>query len=572
MIQLSKVYEKSVSSKYKRYFEQTSKFRKSFRRYSLDSHRIVSTHSGGFHPWETGEAGVPIGWLQAKNEIIVDHTDSHTLVIGPTGSKKSRLVAMPLIRILGGSKESMIVSDPKAELYNRTSGYLAQQGYEISVLNLRSPAYGNCWNPLAIPYSFFCNREIDRAYEFVNDIAENLIQTGKSNSEPFWDDSAGSLFFGLTVLLFKYCSDNNVDSKHVHIGNVVKLRDELFSKSKGGKDSWLWRYAKTDHIISSALIGTVETADVTREGILSGFDQKVRGFSIQPSLLDMLSASDITLDAIGQKPTAIFLLLPDEKTGYHGLVSLFVKQSYEYIIFKAQQESDDDGLHVGKLENRVNYVLDEFSSLPTVNDFPAMITASRSRNIRFTLIIQSKHQLLQRYKEETETIQTNCGNWLFLTSRELRLLEEISSLCGKTSEDNPKPVLSVAALQRLDKDAGEVLLLSGRSLPYITHLPDIKIYDNDCFSSCPILPRGARVLPLLDFKPALIADKVQDDNSKLRKKVDVEALLKKLDKKMEQFEEEEGQTKKEFAGESGGAQGSHVYDEVEGDRGGKDDI
>lgn len=111
------------------------------------------------------------------------------------------------------------------------------------------------------------------------------------------------------------------------------------------------------------------------------------------------------------------------------------------MIFDAQNRAERDGFNVGILSNRVNYVLDEFSSLPTIRDFPAMVTAARSRNIRFTLVIQSKHQLIQRYREETDTIQTNCNNWIFLTGRELQLLEEISSLCGKTLEDNPQPIL-----------------------------------------------------------------------------------------------------------------------------------
>ena len=290
-------------------------------------------------------------------------------------------------------------------------------------------------------------------------------------------------------------------------------------------------YAKTDHIIASSLIGTVETASDTKAGILSVFDQKVRMFSIQPNLMDMLGANDFDLSRIGVEPTAVFLIVPDEKTGYHGLVSLFIKQSYEYMIFDAQSEASRDGFHTSSLKNRVNYILDEFSSLPTIRDFPAMVTAARSRNIRFCLIIQSKHQLLQRYKEETETIQTNCNNWIFLTSRELQFLEEVSSLCGKTNNDNPQPVLSVADLQRLDKDSGEALLLCGRTKPCITKLADIEVYDKNQFSPQPIVARPTHQPPIIHVD-YLDNNLLQGQSLDETQGVDVHKLINQIDKKI----------------------------------------
>lgn len=529
---MSTLRNKSVSQQFSKYFEAIGNLEKNSKRYLLDKGKIVSTKNSE-KPWDLGKAGVPIFWDEKENAVGIDHSDSHTLVVGPTGSKKSRLVVMPLVRILGSAGESMIISDPKAEIYNRTVSYLEEKGYNISVLNLRSPLHGMRWNPLAIPYDFFLRGEIDKAYEFVNDIAENLIHTEQSQNDPFWDNSAGSFFFGLVLLLFKYCKDFNKDASNVHIGNVIKLRNDLFSNNRMGINP-LWEYAKKDPIITSALIGTVETAKDTRGGILSTFDQKVRIFSIQPNLQDMLLSNEIDFDTIDKKPTAIYLIVPDEKTGYHGLVSLFIKQSYEYMIYKAQVSSKDDGFHLGRLENRVNYVLDEFSSLPTIHDFPAMITAARSRNIRFTLVIQSKHQLIQRYKDETDTIQSNCSNWIFLTSRELQLLEEISSICGKTTEG--KPVISVASLQRLDKDEGEALLLHDRAKPCITILPDIEKYELNYPETKVIEGREIKDIELLDFY-------LPFPSSKIREPVNIDDLIKRIDKQIAELEDKEKQEK-----------------------------
>lgn len=539
---MSIIYDKSIDPKYKRYFSQTSELIQQHYQYSISTQRISPKDGNAYRPWETGKSGIPISWIPSKRTVVIDHSDSHSLIVGPTGSKKSRLIAMPMIRILGSSDamESMIISDPKAELYTRTADYLEQNGYRVMVLNLRSPMYGDCWNPLEIPYKFFCAGEIDRAYEFVNDIAENLIHSNKSVNEPFWDNSAGSFFFGLTLLLFKYCKEYNKDSECVHIANIIRLRNVLLSHSKTQttiSQNALWNYAKTDNIISASLIGTVETASDTRGGILSTFDQKMRNFSIQPNLLDMLSTNTINMDIFEEKPTAVFLILPDEKTGYHNLASLFIKQSYEYIIFKAQQRTSNV-FTTGKLNRRINYILDEFSSLPTISDLPAMITASRSRNIRFTLFVQSKHQMLQRYGKETETIQTNCNNWLFLTSRELQFLNEISALCGNTSATPQKPVLSVSALQRLDKETGEVLLLSGRNLPCITHLPDIDEYDNGQFEVRAIVEREKKPLSLLSFD--LPNQKSQNLGALMPSigDIDIDTLVAYIDKKTTELEAE----------------------------------
>lgn len=444
-----------------------------------------------------GISGAPIYYNTEEKRIYVDQTDKHTAVIGPTASKKSRLVAMPTVRLLGAAGESMIISDPKAEIYNRTSAYLKKMGYEIKVLNLREPQQGAAWNPLSVPYQLYKSGEIDRAYEFANDIAVNLTNTDKSKKEAFWDNSAGSFLFGLILLLFLFCNIHKERETAVNIGNILNLRNAMCAV--GGippQINPLWRFAKGDPFIASALIGTIETADETRAGILSTFDQKMRIFSIQPSLLNMLASNDIDYALLANRPTAVYLILPDEKTGYHGLVSLFVKQSYEFLIHQAQsrlEKRQDLGI-------RINYILDEFSSLPRISDFSAMITAARSRNIRFNLFLQSKQQLRLRYEEDCDTILSNCENWVFLTSRELEFLREVSELCGECGSGSQKPILSVSDLQRLDKSSGEALILSGRNKPLITHLADIDLFDGGNPTPATYDVYARRKAHIIDFK------------------------------------------------------------------------
>jgi len=107
----------------------------------------------------------------------------------------------------------------------------------------------------------------------------------------------------------------------------------------------------------------------------------------------------------------------------------------------------------------------------------AIISASRSRNMRFFLIVQSEQQLFNIYQEEAQTIKGNCTNWIFLTSRERVLLEELQTLCGKRMVfDREEPLISISQLQMLDKSKGQALILQGRNNPFISYLADIDDY------------------------------------------------------------------------------------------------
>lgn len=488
------LFDKSRSDEFRKFFSQSESFEKGLNQYKIAEDEFVKAHTN-FVFTESNIGGLPLAWNREKGTVAVDQTDSHSLIIGPTGSKKTRLIAMPTVRIMGSAGESVIISDPKAEIYARTAEYMKSLHYDISVINLRTPDYSKRWNPLNIPYHFYCSGDMDKACEFANDIAQNMIPS-INEKDPFWDNSAASLLFGLIMLLFKYCHEYDMPERQVNLKNIFELRNVLFT-GIDVKTSFLWEYARRDAFIRNSLIGTVETAKDTRAGILSTFDQEMRNISIQPNLLDMLSGDELDLNQFLKRKQALYLIMPDEKTSYHKLVSLFVKQSYEYFIHLAQKNLYDKSVGTGYLPIRINYILDEFSSLPTVTDFPAMITAARSRNIRFVLFVQSKHQLRQRYEDETETILANCVNWVFLTTRELSLLKDISELCGTKDQ---KPILSVSHLQRLSKEEGETLILSGRKKPYIGRLPDINLYDQGKFKSIPLVKQ----IPLLDIEIDLI--------------------------------------------------------------------
>lgn len=464
----------SSKSENKSRLESSNVFREGLSHYNMKKRQIVEL--GGACEWDKKNcSGVPLDYDDKSEMIFVDGSDAHTLLIGSTGSKKSRLLAMPMVLTTAAAGEDMVICDPKGEIYLRTAGHLAEKGYQLHVVNLREPDKGDGWNMLTVPYSCYLRGDLDKACEYINDMTINLVPV--TAKDPYWDYSARDMLFGLILLLFRIGCDNDLDENMINMSSVLRLKEELFSIDDSDviRRSILWQYAEKDDLIRFRLNGIVICPEKTLSCIISTFDQHMSCFSLQPQIIDLLSESTFNLNDLGFEKTAIYLIMPDEKSTYHRIITIFIKQIYEFLIDSAFKRTEKNRFSV-----RINFILDEFSSLPMISDFPQMITASRSRNIRFMLVIQSKHQLKQRYQDETDTIMSNCMNWIFLTSRELELLREISELAG-TAGGNREEIVSVSRLQHLNKDRGECLIFSGRKYPYFTCLPDIDKYDNSNF-------------------------------------------------------------------------------------------
>ena len=419
------------------------------------------------------KGGMPI-YQKSKNEICIDTQDNHSIIFGSTGSKKTRLFCIPTVELLARSGESMVITDPKSEIYERCSGTLAKRGYKNIVLNFRDPSSGNFWNPLNFPYLYWSSGKEGKSMELANDIISSIVFSPTNKTvDPYWEDTTAQLMTGIAYLLFMY-----VDKKDVNISSVTQMVSTGINADGSGILNQIASELPKNSIPFinlNSIFGL--KAEKTLSCILSTFYTKMRLFSSQQDLMAMLSKSDFDIGKIGFEKTALFLIMPDEKTTINFLISLFIKQLYQSLIDAAQ------GAPGGALPIRVNFLLDEFANLPTINDMPAMISASRSRNLRFYLLVQSMNSLVAKYEENAQTIMGNCANWVFLTSRELPLLNLFSDLCGIDEQGNR--LLSTSQLQRLSKEKGEALILCGRNYPFVTNLPDMDDYP---FERLPAVP------------------------------------------------------------------------------------
>ena len=402
--------------------------------------------------------GVPV--IYDKDSAYIDDSNMHTLVIGATGSGKTAGVINPTMKMLMKARESIIITDPKGEIYEDNYKLLKDQGYQIIVLNFREPQKGSCWNPYDLPYKFQQEGNFDKANELLNDLSTNIVVDGQGQ-DPFWQNAAADYLTGLGLALF-----NDAPLEEININSINLMINQ--GEERFGASTYMKEYYKMQDPTSPVAInlaGTVTTADETKAGIMTVLQQKVKTLAVTRNLSEMLSKNDFDMASIGEKPTALFMIIQDEKTTYHSLATIFIKQCYECLISTAYK-------HGGALPVRTNFLLDEFANMPKIKDISTMVTAARSRHIRFTFIIQNFAQLDKTYgKEDAQTIRGNCINTIYLLTGELSALEEISKLCGdkivrvgKDKKEETRPLVTISELQRMKPD--EYVLVRHRCPPY----------------------------------------------------------------------------------------------------------
>ena len=449
---------------------------------------------------EIHAAGIPL--INNGKEIWVDNGDYHNLVIGSTGSGKTENLVFPMVNLLAKKGESMVITDPKGEIYRKTAKNLEGRGYNIIVLNFREPNRGNAWNPLALPYQYYKEGNYDKATELLDDVALNILydQTNKGDSE-FWEKGSADYFSGLALGLFKDAKENEVNLNSINYMSTVG--EERYATSNFIKEYFNLKGPDSNEYMFASTV--INAPSDTKGGLLSTFRQKIRLFSTRENLSEMLSHSDFDMRDIGRQKTAVFMIIHDEKKTYHTLMTIFIKQVYETLIDVAQTNG-------GKLQYRTNFILDEFANMPPLKDVDSMVSAARSRDIRFTFIIQNFAQLNDVYGENVaQVIRGNCGNLVYLISTELKALEEISKMCGEVkSKEKDKtastPLVTVSDLQKLK--LGDAIILRLRMSPFKTkYTPNFKIDWGEDFPEATYPERELKPIELFDLKKFVTEEK-----------------------------------------------------------------
>ena len=441
---------------------------------------------------------------KGKELEIISTSALHALIVGTTGSGKTTGFVDQNIAILGKSrgKPSMIIADPKKELYEKHAKQLESEGYKISTLDLREPYSSARWNPMQVLIrrirqvrelqndmqekdgKYYALGEVflshsdarTRVQELKDEIFENamdLVYTlcpVQNKDQPTWEEGARNLIFGLVLAFCEDCIAGKMDEKQLQLFNVYHNITKYCSEDTTA----LKKYLLEGRDEFSKVRGLVNTVLITSDKTLTSYLSEVNSYMQQLSddgILSMTSENDIDIANMDESPNALFVIVPDERFTRHRFVTLFLTQTYKELVEKANSNLRKKQTDTAILKRRAYFILDEFGNLPKMENIEGMVTVGRSRGIRYLFVLQSFSQLNAKYGRDIgDIIKTNCNIKIFIGSDDPDTRKEFSELCGQkkvksfsvnTSAENPassntgasnQPLITIGMLERLNGD------------------------------------------------------------------------------------------------------------------------
>ena len=358
--------------------------------------------------------GVVLGMLDNKAVCIPEnpHINGNLAVYGSSGSMKTRSFCVNRILQAAVRGESLIISDPKSELYEKSSEYLRDQGYCVKVFNLVNPENSDSWN---------CLSEVEgqelMAQLFVDVIIKNTINNGKGDH--FWDSCEMNLLKALVLYV-----DQSYAEQNRNIGEVYRL---LTLSGESDLDS-LFEDLPPTHPAKAPYSLYKQASDTVRSGVIIGLGSRLQVF--QSELIKKITTRDeIDLELPGQERCAYFLVTSDQDSTFDFLASLFL--SFCFIKLVRYADKNCEG---GKLPVPVHVLGEELTACGTIPDLSRRLSVIRSRNISMSCVFQNLAGLQNRYPLNLwQEILGNCDAQLFLGCTDELTAEFISSRTGLAS-------------------------------------------------------------------------------------------------------------------------------------------
>ena len=358
--------------------------------------------------------GIVLGMLERKAVCVPEKTrlNSNLAVYGASGSMKTRSFCMN--RILQGVSrgESLVICDPKSELYEKSSEYLRDKGYTVRVFNLVSPENSDSWNCL-------CEVEGQElmAQLFVDVIIKNT--TGGGKGDHFWDSAEMNLLKALVLYVDKGYPPENRNMGQVY--QLITLNSETALNS-------LFEVLPINHPAKAPYSLFKQASDSVRSGVIIGLGSRLQVF--QSELIKKITARDeIDLELPGQKPCAYFLVTSDQDSTFDFLASLFL--SFVFIKLVRYADRNCEG---GRLPVPVHVLGEELTACGTIPDLSRRLSVIRSRNISMSCVFQNLAGLQNRYPLNLwQEILGNCDVQLFLGCTDPLTAEYVSSRTGLAS-------------------------------------------------------------------------------------------------------------------------------------------
>ncbi len=369
--------------------------------------------------------------------------NKNILVIGGSGSGKTRFFVKPSIMQM---HSSYVITDPKGQLLTETGkmllhgapkldengkpvrdgrGKVIYESYRIKVLNTINFSKSMKYNPLA-----YVRSEKD-ILKLVNVIIANTKGDGEKSSEDFWVKAERLLYCALIGYIWYEAEPEE--------RNFITLLD-LLNACEAREDDETYKSPvdilfddlakkQPDHFAVKQYVKFKMAAGKTLKSILVSCGARLAPFDIK-ELRDIMTEDELELDTMGDRKTALFLIMSDTDTTFNFVIAMLQSQLFNLLCDKA------DDFYNGRLPVHVRCLLDEFANIGQIPNFDKLIATIRSREISASIILQSQSQLKTIYKDAADTIVGNCDSTLFLGGKEKGTLKEISELLGKETIDS----------------------------------------------------------------------------------------------------------------------------------------
>ena len=448
--------------------------------------------------WGTAEDIKPYTDPVFQNNVLLTQTERLTmnsrpkqpkyarnkniLVIGGSGSGKTRFFVKPNLMQM---HSSYVVTDPKGTVLVECGKLLQRGGYRIKVLNTINFKKSMRYNPFA-----YLRSEKD-ILKLVNTLIANTKGDGEKAGEDFWVKSERLFYCALIGYIWYEAPEEEKNfTTLLEMINASEAREDD-PEFQSPVDLMFERLEEKDpeHFAVRQYKKFLLSAGKTRSSILISCGARLAPFDIK-ELRDLMETDEMELDTIGDRKTALFVIISDTDDTFNFVVSILYTQLFNLLCDKADDE------YGGRLPVHVRCLLDEFANIGQIPKFEKLIATIRSREISASIILQSQSQLKAIYKDNADTIVGNCDTTLFLGGKEKTTLKEMSEILGKetidsfnTSENRGREVSHGLNYQKLGKqlmtedeiavmDGGKCILQLRGVRPFFSDKYDITKHPN----------------------------------------------------------------------------------------------
>ncbi|GHU56653.1 conjugal transfer protein TraG [Clostridia bacterium] len=353
------------------------------------------------------------------------------LIVGGSGTGKTRYYLLPNLL---NANTSYVITDPKGEILRSTGTFLKKMGYDIKVFNLIDMRNSSNYNPFNYVYDDKGRVEPNYVKKMIKVLMKNVGGKDSGGKDPFWDDMAEKLISAISFYLLE--EGRKSERNFAKVADIMRLI-ELSEPKKGEEekkseiDIMFEKLAEVNPQ-SQAVLNYREFQQGGKgkmaQSIVAVANSKLQSFNL-PSVSNLTFTDTLGLETIGDRKTAMFIIIPASDTTFNFLAAIMYTQMFDILYNRANFK------YSGRLPVHVRFLLDEFANVGQIPDFQSLISTMRSMEISVNVILQAISQLKELYEKSWETIVGNCNSYVFLGSPEMSTLEDMSKRLGKETID-----------------------------------------------------------------------------------------------------------------------------------------